>query len=137
MDRLGDKHIKFIKKCATDDKHTHLPDDIIPKDELNLMVSEGILIEYVGTPTKYAVTRQGSALAASFSLETPELKNIAIEFVKSKGYNQADAESIVKEHGAEHILKSKVAEDKLDRKGQREVTVPSNEQGKHEIKFRK
>lgn len=137
MDRLGDVHIKFIKKCAAHDKNTQVPDDIIPKSELDLMVTEGILIEYNGTPNRYTVTRNGAALASSLSIESPELNKIAVEFVKSKGYEQDAAESIVKEHGAEYILKSKAEETKGDRRGQSEVMVPSNEQGKHEIKFRK
>lgn len=125
MERLGQVHIDFLRKCAADSGHTHKPEGI-KKDELELMVSEGLLIAYNrGSYFEYAITQNGGKVAATFG-DSPELVKIAVEYVMSKGYSDEAAEKIVKDYGAEHILKSKAAEDKGDGEGQREVKAPAD-----------
>ena len=134
MKRLEQKHIDFLRKCAGANT-TQVPDEPIDKADLDQMVKEGLLIEYRGIETRYTVTQNGSRFARDFGA-SPELEKIAIEYVKSKGYSQEAAEKIVKENGAEVILKSKQQEDGPT-EGQRGLRVPTDDMGKPAMKFYK
>lgn len=124
MERLGPVHILFLRQLAANDKQTHLAPTSIKQDELNQMVLEGLLIEYVGPAAKrYTVTQLGARLAQSYG-DSPELEKIAIEFVMSKGYNQEDAAKIVKDHGSEVILRTKRV-DEGGGSGQKEINMKS------------
>lgn len=122
MDRLGPIHINFLRTLAAEDKHTHEAPKSIQINDLNQMVREGLLIEYAGVQAKrYTVTQLGARLAHSYG-DNPELEKVAIEFVKSKGFNQADAERVVKENGAEIILRTKKDEEGGG-SGQKEINM--------------
>jgi hypothetical protein len=121
MNVLEQEHIDFLRKCAAEDKTTHEAPEGMPQDDLDQMVREGLLIEYSGVQKRYTITTGGARLAQSYG-SSPELEKIAIEWAMSKGYDRETAERVVKENGAEVILRSK-AEELNDGKGQREVTM--------------
>lgn len=130
MDRLGDVHLAFLRECAAKPRSTHLSD--LPVEELQQMVDERLLIKYSTRGGSYAITPGGSQFVKTLGA-SPELKKIAVDFVKSKGFNEEEAIRVVEEHGAERVLK---AQDP-GATGQREIVIPTNEQGKPEIKARK
>lgn len=131
MDRLEKKHIDFLRLCAGTPNRTHSSD--LPFDDLRKMVDEGLLIQYNRIPVAYAITKVGASVAKTFGA-SPEIIDLALKYVQSKGFDESAAKGIVEEHGAESILQSQATE--LRQIGQKEITVPINEQGKPEIKYR-
>jgi len=123
MNKLGDKHIEFLRACAKDAGHTHAADGI-PKDDLDLMVKEGLLIEYNrGGRYEYAITPVGVNVAASFG-DSAEAIEMAVKFVMTKGYDEAGARRLVAENGAKKIFEAKAAEERGNASGQREIKAP-------------
>jgi hypothetical protein len=131
MDTLGKDHIDFLRQCASTPNKVHSSD--LPFDDLRKMVDEGLLIQYSRVPVAYAITKIGVQVAKTFGA-SPELIKLATDYVQSKGYDESAAKGIVEEHGAESILQSQATE--LRQTGQKEITVPINELGKPEIKYR-
>lgn len=130
------KHYEFLRQCADKPQKCHSTDTISPLD-LEEMVKDGLLIKYNRLPLAFAITPYGSRVAKNNPDTTsPELVKLAVEYVISRGYSRDAADQIVQEHGAEAILKSQAEERKLTQKGQQEIKVPLNEQGKPEMKFK-
>src|SRR3954468_11316101 len=126
MERLGPEHIEFLRTCAAKPVRTHSSN--LPEKDLDLMAAEGLLISYNrATGKQYAITSVGSQVVKSYGAPENMIK-IARDFVISKGYDPEAAAKIVSEHGVETILKSKDEELKTLASGQREVTVPMDEQ---------
>lgn len=136
MDRLEEKHLEFLRLCASQPNKIHESD--LPPAELDQMANEGLLIRYGGVKVRYCISKYGVKLVkdmiARKELVDPKAKEQALDYVKSKGYEKAVAEKIVEDHGAEVILKSKSEESALET--QREVKIPTNAQGKPEMKFK-
>lgn len=137
MDRLEQKHIDFIRTCAEKPMSIHtLPISISPM-EADAIANEGLLIRYARpTGNRYAIGRYGAQFIKEGygASESPEMKKLAVDFVVSKGYEEPAATKIVAEHGVEYILKSQA--DELREGTQKEVKIPTNAQGKAEIKFK-
>lgn len=137
MNRIEQRHIEFLRLCASNsNKVQPLPADV-PIMEADALVTEGLLIKY-NKPNgpHYAIGRYGSQyVKETYSApESPDMKKLAVDFVVSKGYEPEAAETIVENNGVEVILNSQAEE--LRKGTQREVTVPMNEQGLPQIKFK-
>lgn len=134
MNRLETNHIDFLRKCASQPNRIHGSD--LPPEDLAQMTNEGLLLSY-NKPSgmMYCITHAGGLVAKSYG-ESPDLIDIAVKYVISKGYEEEAARKIVSDNGAEHILKSMAAEQKEGGTGQREVTLPMSETGVPQIKFR-
>ena len=123
MDKLGEKHIEFLREAAADSGHTHEAVGI-DKADLDLMVKEGLLIQYNrGGRYEYAITQIGIQVAASFG-DPPELTDMAVKFVMTKGLSEAEARKVVATHGAKKVFEAKEAEERGDVTGQREIKAP-------------
>lgn len=137
MDRLEERHIDFLRTCATEPNRIHPLTENINVIEAEDLVREGLLIKYVRVDgTKYAIARYGAQYVKELygSNDSPDLKKLAIDFVITKGYSEANAIELVEQVGANAILKSQA--DEMRQNSQREVTIPLNEQGKPEIKYK-
>jgi hypothetical protein len=136
MDKLEQIHIDFLRTCADNPNKIHSSSEI-PAADLEQMANEGLLIKYhKNLGNKYAISHYGSQyIKAQGSVDNPEMRKLAMEYVISKGgYTEAEAEEIVARHGIEAIFQAQSEERQFS--GQREVKVPTDDQGKAEIKFR-
>jgi hypothetical protein len=137
MLKLEEKHHEFLKLCAEKPNKVHESD--LPAEDLEQMVQEGLIIKYGGVRTKFAIARYGTQFVkeqiTGNGPVSPEITELAVKYVMSKGYSKAAAQQIVTEHGANYLLKEQAAE--LRSSGQKEVKIPVNAQGLSEIRFRK
>jgi len=139
MNRLEEKHIEFLRRVASKPNSIH-PLGELPMVDADAMAAEGLLIKYnKATGPWYSIGRYGAQYVKDHltSNDSPELKALAVAYVKSKGYEEEGAaEKIVEREGVETILRSQAEEIRQERQGQKEVSVPMNERGVPEIKFR-
>lgn len=136
MQHLGIEHLEFLRKVATKPNSIHPLEDISMEDA-DTMAIEGLLIKY-NKPTGpfYAIGRFGAQYAKEHAGPSPEMRELAIKYVKSKGYEEEGvAEEIVDREGVEKILFSQAQE--LRHGGQRDIQIPTDDKGNTDIKFKK
>ena len=139
LQTLGPKHIEFLRKVASKPNSIH-PLGTMNQADADAMAHEGLLIKYAkAAGPMYAIGRYGAQYVKEHGAvkpdESPEMKALAIAYVKDKGYtDEGVAEKIVAEQGVEKILFTQAEEIRQGR--QREVTIPLNEQGKPEIRYK-
>ncbi len=140
MNKLEAKHMEFLRRVAAKPNSIHPLGDM-PIADADAMANEGLLIKYnKSTGPWYSIGRYGAQYVKEHLTagDSPELKALAIAYVKSKGYEEEGAaEKIVEHEGVDLILRSQAEEIRQERQGQKEVSIPMNEQGKPEIKFHK
>lgn len=139
LQTLGPKHVEFLRKVASKPNSIHPLGDMNQADA-DAMANEGLLIKYAkAAGPMYAIGRYGVQYVKEHGManpnDIPEMVKLAVDYVKSKGYTEEGAaEKIVEQEGVEKILLTQAEE--LRNSRQREVSIPLNEQGKPEIRFK-
>jgi hypothetical protein len=135
MNRLEKHHIDFLRTCAAKPNSIHaLPLDVLHIDA-DAMAAEGLLVKYQKpTGRFYAIARYGAQYVKEISEPGPELTDLAVKYVMSKGFEEDKAKEIVEQHGVNNVLQSQA--DEMRQGAQREVTIPTNAQGVPEIKYK-